>query len=91
MSLSIAFSTGLNKQEYIALKEEFKNKLFIFNSHADGKEPKGSVAQFVRYDADIKVRVEGYKAFPASRFGGGEPFTIWDKGAAEYWMDIKNK
>ena len=81
--------TGLNKAEYIALKEEFKNKLFIFNSHADGKEPRGSVAQFVRYDADVKIRVEGYKAFPTSRFGGGEPYVIWEKGAADYWMDIK--
>lgn len=80
--------TGLSKKEYIALKEEFPNKLFIFISHAEGKEPQGSVAKFVRYDSDVKIRVEGYKAFPVSRYGGGEPYTIWAEGAADYWMQI---
>jgi 2-phosphoglycerate kinase len=80
--------TGLTKREYIALKEEFANKLFIFISHAEGKHPEGRAAKFVRYDADIKIRIEGYKAFPVSRFGGGEPFTIWEQGANEYWGEI---
>jgi hypothetical protein len=77
--------SGLTKAEYIALKEEFPNKLFIFISHADGKNPKGSIAEFVRYDADVKIRIEGYRAFPVSRYGGGEPYTIWHEGAAKYW------
>lgn len=81
--------TGLNKKQYIALKEEFPDVLFIFVSHAEGKEPAGNIAKFVRYDADIKIRVEGYKAFPMSRLGGGEPYTIWPEAAAKYWADIK--
>jgi molybdopterin-guanine dinucleotide biosynthesis protein len=80
--------TGLNKREYIALKEAYPKKLFIFISHADGKNPEGRAAKFVRYDADIKMRVEVYKMFPVSRFGGGEPFTIWEEGAKEYWGEI---
>lgn len=80
--------TGLTKREYIELKEEFGNKLFIFISHAEGKHPEGRSAKFVRYDADIKIRVEGYKAIPVSRYGGGEPFTIWKEGAAEYWNEL---
>ena len=79
--------TGLTKKEYILLKEEFSNKLIIFISHAEGKNPEGRPAKFVRYDADLKIRVEGYKAFPVGRFGGGEPFVIWDEGAASYHID----
>jgi hypothetical protein len=82
--------TGLTKRQYIELKEEFTDVLFIINSHAEGKEPLGNIAKFVRYDADVKIRVEGFKAFPASRFGGGEPLTIWEQEASKYWMDIKN-
>lgn len=81
--------TGLSKREYIELKEEFTDVLFIINSHAEGKQPEGNVAKFVRYDADVKIRVEGFKAFPSSRYGGNEPFVIWEEGASDYWMDIK--
>jgi len=81
--------TELKKSQYIALKEEFPNVLFIFISHAEGKEPKGALAGFIRYDADIKIRVEGYRAFPVSRLGGGEPYTIWPEAAAKYWADIQ--
>lgn len=79
--------TGLTKREYVELKEEFGNKLFIFISHAEGKNPEGRTAKFVRYDADVKIRVEGYKAFPVSRYGGGEPYTIWHEGAEQYYLD----
>lgn len=81
--------TGLTKTEYKALKAEFPNKLFIFISHAEGKQPEGRAAKFVKFDADVKIRVEGYKAFIMSRFGGGEPYVIWAEGAAEYHADIK--
>lgn len=83
--------TGLSKKQYIELKEEFTDVLFIINSHAEGKEPEGNIAKFVRYDADVKIRVEGFKALPASRYGGGEPYVIWDEGAADYWMDITTR
>lgn len=82
--------TGLNKKEYKILKEEFPNKLFIFISHADGKNPEGSLAKFVKYDADIKIRVEGYKAMCLSRLGGDkEPYVIWEKGAAQFEIKIR--
>lgn len=80
--------SGMTKADYIALKEEFDTTLFIFISHAEGKNPKGSLADFVRYDADVKIRIEGYKAFPTSRYGGNQEFVIWQSGAAEYWGDI---
>lgn len=83
--------TGLTKPQYIALIEEFPDILFIFVSHAEGKKPLGSGADFVRYNSDIKIRVEGYKAFPMSRLGGTyeEAFTIWPEGAAKYWVNVK--
>lgn len=85
---SVQYS-GLTKKQYIALKEEFTDVLFIFISHAEGTEPLGSLASFIRYDADVKIRVEGYKAFPVSRYGGGKEFTIWPEEAAKYWVQLQ--
>ena len=79
--------TDLDKKGYKNLINQFPTKLFIFISHADGKNPKGEPAISIRYDADIKVFVQGYKAFVTSRFGGNEPFTIWEEGAMDYWKD----
>lgn len=75
----------LNKASYMKLIEEHPEILFIFISHADGKNPKGDTADSVRYHADVKIHVEGYRAFAVSRYGGGTPYTIWDQGAANYW------
>ena len=80
--------TGLNKASYKALRQEFPNKLFIFISHADGKNPEGRFAKSVRYDVDVKIRIEGFRAFAQSRFGGGEPFTIWEDGASKYYNEV---
>lgn len=80
----------LNKKDFKLLKEEFTNKLFIFISHADGKNPEGSLAKFVKYDADVKIRVEGYRAMCLSRLGGDkEPYTIWEQGASQFDLKIK--
>jgi hypothetical protein len=80
--------TGLTYAEYKSLRDEFRNKLFVFISHAEGKEPKGQVGKSVKYDAFVKIWVEGYKALSQSRYGGGKPYTIWQKGAADYWDRI---
>lgn len=77
--------TGMTYAEYIRITDEFRDKLFVFISHADGKEPKGNVAKSIRYDAFVKIYVEGYKAFPQSRYGGGDEFVIWGLGADRYW------
>lgn len=82
--------TGLNKENYKLLLDEFPNKLFVFISHAEGKQPEGRTAKAVRYDADVKIWVEGYKAFAKSRYGGGLPITIWKEGAEQYWNETEN-
>ncbi len=85
---SIQF-TDLNKKTFQQLIEEFPNKLFIFISNADGKTPRGALAKHVKNAAMIKIRVEGFKAFPESRFGGGKPFIINAEKAAIYHGSIK--
>jgi hypothetical protein len=77
----------LTYPEYITLKEEFPNHLFIFISHAKGANPKGNTAESIYYDASIKGRIEGYRVFVNSRYGsGGEAFMdIWPEKAQEYW------
>jgi len=77
--------SGLGYDEYRKLRQKYPNKLFVFISHARGKEPAGSVAESIRFDAFVKIWVEGYRAFAQSRYGGGEPFEIWKTGASKYW------
>ncbi len=77
--------TGLKYADYVELMSMFRRKLFILISHADGKLPEGRVAKSIRYDANVKVWIEGYMAFPMSRYGGGRPFTIWQEGAAQFF------
>lgn len=76
---------GVNYHQYKELKSSFPQKSFIFISHANGKLPDGKTADKIRYDADIKVFVEGGVAFIKSRFGGGKPWVIWEEGAKQYW------
>ena len=80
--------TGLNYKDYTLLINEFPHKLFVLVSHADGREPRGNVAKSIKYDAFVKIYVEGYKAFAQSRYGGGEPYVVWQKGAETYWNKI---
>ena len=90
---SVQYLTKFYVQQFNELKEDFPDKLFIFISQADkaGKDPAGSVAKHIRYDADIKIRVEGYKAFVTTRYEdptkgeGGADFIIWQQGANDYW------
>lgn len=81
----------ITKNQYYELKELMlsKGKGIIWVSQAKGKEPKGALADDIRYDVDLKLWVEGYKLFPEGRLnGGGEPFVIWPERAAKYWKEI---
>lgn len=81
--------TQMSYRDYIRMKEAHRDKLLIFLSHANGHSPRGAAAVSVKYDATLKIWVEGYKAFSEGRFIGptGE-FTIWPEGAARYWGEI---
>lgn len=86
--------TQMTYKDYIRMKEQNKDKLLIFISHAGGCMPRGSAAVSVMYDAALKIWVEGFKAFSKGRFFGetGE-YTIWNEGAERYWgrLLIKNE
>ncbi|MDR0295171.1 MAG: hypothetical protein LBH91_03135 [Prevotellaceae bacterium] len=82
---SVQYS-GLNKDTAKALVDEFPRKLFIFISHADGKNPAGRTANAIRFHAGVKVWIEAYRVpLPVSRFkeGACAPFTIWEAGARQ--------
>ncbi len=70
--------TALTKSSYKALLAQFPKKLFIFTSHAKGKLPAGSVADAVKFGANVKIWVEGYKATAQSRYGSESDYIIWD-------------
>ena len=77
---------NLNAIAFKKLVDEFRNKMFVIISHAEGKQPAGRSAKTVHYDADIKIWIEGFKAFPKSRYGGGEPYVIWADKAEQIWL-----
>lgn len=79
--------TFLDKRGYKALQREFPDTLFIWVSHARGKQPLGALAEAIMYDADVKIHVLGFRAFSKSRMSRGtmtKPYTIWEEGAKEY-------
>lgn len=79
--------TRMNYAQYIDFKENHRDKLIIFVSHADGKQPAGRSARGVMYDAALKIWVEGYRAFSKGRYIGlnGGQYTVWEAGARIYW------
>lgn len=83
---SVQYS-GMNYRDYINLINEFRNKLFLIISHADGKQPAGRTAKSIKYDAFVKIRVEGYRAFALSRYGGGKHFDVWPEAARKYYNE----
>jgi Predicted ATP-dependent serine protease len=78
--------TQMSYKQYIEFKESNRNKLLIFISHADGKQPNGRAAKSVMYDATLKIRVEGFRAFSKGRFIGPVGHYNIDKiKAPKYW------
>lgn len=56
--------TQMTYAQYIRFKEQHRNKLLIFISHASGKNPDGRSAKKVAFDASLKIYVEGYRLSP---------------------------
>jgi hypothetical protein len=78
--------TQMSYKEYIRFKEAHRDKLIIFTSHADGRNPASRAAKSVMYDATLKIWVEGYKAFSKGRFiGSAGKYVAWQEGAERYW------
>lgn len=78
---------GLNKITAKDLVDRFPRHLFIFTSHASGKYPDGRTANAIRYHAHVKIRIEGFRAFVQSRYGGDKEkfYDIYPEGSSKHW------
>ena len=80
---SIQYS-GMTYPEYKAMRNEFRGVLFIIISHAEGRKPADRRAESIRYDASVKIFIDGYKAYIMSRYRSGssvKEYTIWEEEA----------
>lgn len=77
----------LKFSEYKELKNRYPNKLFIYISHQDGRNPDGNVAKRIWRDANVIFEVEGFKAFVTGRYGGDPDaeIIINEERATRYW------
>ena len=89
---SLQYLDSFTWKHFKTLKKDFPDKLFIFISQVDkAGNLADKIAVRIRFDADIKIKVEGFKAFVTTRYEnpdqgeGGADFIIWEKGAADYW------
>lgn len=78
----------MNIASYHKLVDANPDKLFVFISQAEGKNPKGNTARDIKYYADLKIWVEGYVAHSQGRYNPGGKYTIWEDGANEYYGSI---
>lgn len=84
--------TMMTFKQYIEFRERHKNKLLIFISHADGRLPSGRSAKSAMYNADLKIYVEGYRAFSKGRYiGPKRHYDIWPEEALKYWGERSNE
>lgn len=70
---------------WIDLKCELRGKMIVVVSQAKGEMPKGALADNIRFDADIKIHVKGFKGFVESRVGGEVDYVIDMQKSLEYW------
>lgn len=69
----------LSTKQFKLLVKLFPKKSFIVTSWAKKDKPKNQAARDIEFMCCIKVLVKNFKAMPRSRFGGNQPFIIWDK------------
>ena len=89
---SLQYLDSFTWRLFKALKKDYPDKLFIFISQVDKSgNLADKLAVRIRFDADIKIKVEGFKAFVTTRYEdsakgeGGADFIIWQQGANDYW------
>lgn len=77
--------TRFTIDDYRQLKETHGDrKSIIFISHAKGKKPASAVGVKIDYDGVVSLRVHRFVAeVMKNRFGGNEPFVIWEERARQ--------
>lgn len=83
--------TGLNIDSLRSFVDAHKNKLIIFVSQTVGNIPAGRTAQKAKFDAALKIWVDGFRAKSYGRTSGPVGYyDIWPERAREFWGDDKN-
>lgn len=75
------FFRGYQAKHYFEFINQHQDTTFIWISGADGKKPKGKIAEDIYYDADIVIRVENFEAIvEKNRFEANENRIIYQQG-----------
>lgn len=86
---SLTCLPGFGKRDYVSLVRDYSNKLFIFLSHIKNGIPDPAIAETVRRLSEVKILVQGFKAYAASRYTSeSSDYVIWPEGAEKF--EIKN-
>ncbi|WP_306353682.1 ATP-binding protein [Flavobacterium sp. '19STA2R22 D10 B1'] len=86
------FFRKMRSEHYFEFINQFKDTTFIWISGADGKKPKGKIADDIYYDADIVINVDNYNAIvEKNRFEAYENKVIWQQGYDERMSKILQK
>lgn len=78
-------------KDYKQLKRSFPDKNIIYISHVQGRKPDGSVAQRIFRDASMSFYVEGFRAFPTSRYGSDQKYIEISPDLADKYWGLKTK
>ena len=90
---SLHYWVNFGMNDYVGLVNDFRNTLFIFCAHEQKGVPRGALAQYILYNSDVKIRIEGWKAFVTSRYEntkkgeGGSEYIIWEQRADDYYFN----
>ena len=78
-SFQMAYWSYSETEEVI---KSFPKICFIFISQEEKGQPMGKPAKRLRYLADVKVRVQGFRAYCQGRFNpdAGNSFVVWEEG-----------
>jgi len=86
------FFRGLQSKHYFEFINQFKDTTFIWVSGADGKKPRGKIAEDIYYDADIVVNVKDFEAnIEKNRFEAYDSRVIWQQGFNERQLKLVQK
>lgn len=69
----------LTADQFKELIKLFPNKSFIIISWEKARQPKSQAARDIRHMVGSVVHVRSFTAHIEGRYGGNEPFVIWDK------------
>lgn len=85
---AVVDSVKTSKFTYKEIEEfraAFPSVTLILTLRARGREPENALQRDLWYDSDLKIWVEGFRGISHGRLNPGGFYTIYEKGAADYW------